>query len=227
MADLGGGPEGKVEVSAFAYNLRLFRERKRVADLICGNDQDLDLHFTVAQLLLPRQADQGAPMAISSDMTTLKRQLSPLVEIVSARVARLANLNSFQPVAPDLATTDTSNTPENKFAMSGQKLIKAQFGSQKLFRRGLEALMGLPSLSVRAAMEDEHKSEEEFVSSNYGTKTYPKLEWEFVTQPRSDTGVPLPPPPPSHAHYRCRRRQRQAQIHNDRPNYCAKTPSCL
>ena len=195
VADLGGGAQGKVEISAFAYNLKLFRERKRVADLICGNDQELDLHFTVAQLLLPHHYphDANTPMVIPSDMDTLRRQLAPLVDLVSARVANLANFKSFQPGTADIEEASGSAAPSpsaNKFAMAGQKITKAQFGSQMLFRRGLEALIGLPSLSVRAAMEDEHKSEEEFRSGNYGTKTCPKLEWEFVTAPKEGAVYP-------------------------------------
>ena len=131
-------------------------------------------------------ADTSAPMIISSDMDTLHRQLAPLVDIISARVASLA---SFQPAA-DIEKAGIAAPSGNKFAMGGQNITKAQFGSQRLFRRGLELLIGLPSLSVRALMEDEHKSEEEFQSGSYDTKTCPKQEWEFVTQPKEGAMYP-------------------------------------
>jgi hypothetical protein len=39
-------------------------------------------------------------------------------------------------------------------------------------------------------MEAEHYSEQEFVSGNYGTRTCPRTEWEFVTSPKDHVTYP-------------------------------------
>jgi hypothetical protein len=171
-------------VATFTSRLKLHQERKRIADLISGND-DLDISQIVACLLLPN-AGKDSHMTISTDQNVLKRQLAPLVDIVAKRVAKLDKVNlqrdrdddkgagSKPPDAPETETV-------SKFAMPG-RLIQAHFGSQMLFRRGLAALIGLPSVNVRKAMEDEHNNEEPFRPPNYGTTTCPKLEWEFVVR---------------------------------------------
>ena len=54
-------------------------------------------------------------------------------------------------------------------------------------------------------MEAEHYSEQEFVSGNYGTRTCPRTEWEFVTSPKDHVTYPGEHPqkhthPPTHIH---------------------------
>ena len=184
MREIGGRTQGRVEVATFAYRLKLYQERKRIADLISGTDE-LNLSQIVACLLLPKNADKDSPMVISTDQTVLKRQLAPLVDMVAKRVEKLLQANlQRHPKDDNGAGSKPPDAPEteSKFAMPG-KLIRANFGSQMLYRRGLAGLIGLPSVNVREAMEDEHKSEEPFQPPNYGTKTYPKLEWEFVANP--------------------------------------------
>jgi hypothetical protein len=78
---------------------------------------------------------------------------------------------------------DTREVKGQKGEKKAQKfsLIQGMFGSKGLFRRGLEGLIGLPSMKVYDAMKAEHESAFRFTSLNYGIETTPKQEWEFVT----------------------------------------------
>jgi len=206
MHDLGAGDDGTLSIAMFSARLRLFRERKRLADLLASR---LDLPFLVARLVLPSDQVHGVSALVgllSQDVCTLQQQLLPLVDEVTDAVAALAP--SLQPSKGQGVSEDGHGASkaqssgadpgavakESKFAVTttlkGGQQIPARFGSQKLFRRGLEALIGLPSVNVLAAMKAEHQSTETFCADNYDTVTSPALEWEFVTQPSDDKTYP-------------------------------------
>jgi len=203
MRDLGADDDGGLRIAVFSARLRLYRERKRLTDLLSSR---LDLPSLIARLVLPSvqtHGDAGQIGVMSQDLTTLRDQLQPLVGEVAGAVAALAPC--FQPsraVPPDQPLTMGRDTcddaersaQESKFAVSvthkGGQLFPARFGSQRLFRRGLEALIGLPSFNVLVAMKAEHQSNVKFTAANYKTETSPQLEWEFVTQPRQDVTYP-------------------------------------
>ena len=203
MRDLGADDDGGLRVAVFSARLRLYRERRRLTDLLSSR---LDLPSVIARLVLPSvqtHGDAGQIGVMSQDLTTLRDQLQPLVGEVAGAVAALAPC--FQPsqaVPPDQPLTmgrdacgDVERSAqESKFAVSvthkGGQLFPARFGSQRLFRRGLEALIGLPSFNVLVAMKAEHQSNVKFTAANYKTETSPQLEWEFVTQPRQDVTYP-------------------------------------
>ena len=203
MHDLGAGDDGTLSIAMFSARLRLFRERKRLADLLASR---LDLPFLVARLVLPSDQVHGVSALVgllSQDVCTLQQQLLPLVDEVTDAVAALAP--SLQPSKGQGVSEDGHGASkaqssgadpgavakESKFAVTttlkGGQQIPARFGSQKLFRRGLEALIGLPSVNVLAAMKAEHQSTETFCADNYDTVTSPALEWEFVTEPSDET----------------------------------------
>jgi hypothetical protein len=206
MHDLGAGDDGTLSIAVFSARLRLFRERKRLADLLASR---LDLPFLVARLVLPINqvhSDSAHVGLLSQDVSTLQQQLLPLVDEVTDAVAAL--VPSLQPSegqgvsdaghgalkAQSSAPDPAAVAKESKFAVTttlmGGEQIPARFGSQKLFRRGLEALIGLPSVNVWAAMEAEHQSTSTFCAHNYDTVTSPALEWEFVTEPSDDKTYP-------------------------------------
>ena len=204
MHDLGAGDDGTLSIAMFSARLRLFRERKRLADLLASR---LDLPFLVARLVLPSDqvlCDSAHVGLLSQDVFTLQQLLLPLVDEVTDAVAALSlQPSTGQGVSEDGhgASKAQSSAPdpgavakESKFAVTttlkGGQQIPARFGSQKLFRRGLEALIGLPSVNVLAAMKAEHQSTETFCADNYNTVTSPALEWEFVTQPSDDKTYP-------------------------------------
>ena len=70
----------------------------------------------------------------------------------------------------------------------------AQFADIEFFRKGLNELIGLPAPKIRQGMEQEHCSgdacDRKFKTSNYGSETTPKLEWEFVVNPDPDKTYP-------------------------------------
>jgi hypothetical protein len=81
----------------------------------------------------------------------------------------------------------TQAFPNSKFAMTAGT-FEARFGALDVFFDGLDGRIGLPNPNVIKAMEDEHccrdDSNTHFETTNYGgTRTYPKLEWQFVNSP--------------------------------------------
>ena len=77
----------------------------------------------------------------------------------------------------------TAREANSKFAdMPGA--FKGSFGNQSLFHAGLEERIGLPDPKVLYAILMEHlqsaNSQTEFVTTNYGLRTTPEQEMEFV-----------------------------------------------
>ena len=74
----------------------------------------------------------------------------------------------------------------SKFAME-QGAFELKFGGADAYAKGLDALVGLPSAQVLAAMAHEHCGEadarEWFTSPNYRVTTTSEIEWTFVTNP--------------------------------------------
>jgi len=75
-----------------------------------------------------------------------------------------------------------------KFSEGAETLV---YGPINLFFSGLEGLVGAPHPMVQHGMKSEHctavDSDEEFVTSNYKTRTTSKIEWHFVAEPNDET----------------------------------------
>merc|ERR1719350_2401272 len=96
----------------------------------------------------------------------------------------------------ELSDTVSGSELSSKFAQDTNN-FKLAFGNLSTFFGGLEALIGSPNPNVRKAMHTEHCEEkyssEEWTTGNYGIKTTPRTEWEFIVTPDSEvTGKTWP-----------------------------------
>eukprot|EP00961_Rhodomonas_salina_P132605 1784842-Rhodomonas_salina.1 len=76
-------------------------------------------------------------------------------------------------------------------AQAGKMNEKLELGELDAFYTGLDGVIGLPKLKVLEAMEEEHRSAEEFESHNQGRliKSSPKIEWERVLPAGKDGAI--------------------------------------
>ena len=83
----------------------------------------------------------------------------------------------------------------SKFVMDGA--FHGSFATLDDFYAGAEKRIGAPNPNIREGMENEHckrsNADEPFETSNYNFKTCPRLEWEFVVDPKSDVCYPHTP----------------------------------
>lgn len=80
----------------------------------------------------------------------------------------------------------------SKFAMN---TVTGSFGDLSQFFEGLDKHIGLPNPRIMKAMEMEHlyceDSDDYFITTNYnGTRTKPKVEWEFALNPDPTVSYP-------------------------------------
>jgi hypothetical protein len=126
------------------------------------------------------------------DETTLARKAAAAVSAALPQLLR-DSLARLRVTAEALAQHEMS---ENcKFLDDGPAL--AQFATLGDFYRGPEAILGAPNPRVYEGIEHEHckrsNANHLFLSPNYNVHTTPKLEWEFVVNPKDGIEYPHTP----------------------------------
>jgi hypothetical protein len=157
--------------------------------------RSLDIHKLVAAGL-PTTQEPDPVLAVAKlsakELAAICRSIASNLEELLRTAAR-----DYKGFGGQMRAQAPSNS---KFAMTAGT-FEARFGALDVFFDGLDGRIGLPNPNVIKAMEDEHccreDSNTDFETTNYGgTRTCPKLEWQFVNSP--DPNVIYPGQGPSH-----------------------------
>ena len=138
----------------------------------------------VSLLPLPEISDDGTiPHALSGVSELLNEDALTEHFRAKSRVLARETLEKLKPAFEAREKRSSEERKKNddgsasKFVFEYANVREAEIGS--IYRQ-----LGLPSENIAAAMEQEHNSEEEWTTNNYGVTTTPKAEWEYVNSPK-------------------------------------------
>ena len=157
--------------------------------------RSLDIHKLVAASL-PTLHEPDPVVAVAK---LSAKELSAVCSSIASKLEALlkASARDHKGFDSQMKVQALSNS---KFAMAAGT-FEARFGALDVFFDGLDGRIGLPNPNVIKAMEEEHcsrdDSDSDFETTNYGgTRTRPKIEWQFVNSP--DPTYVYPGQGPSH-----------------------------